>query len=463
MNSDQLAQRVSTSYSSPWFKVSVSFDFPTWGSKAEADAKVPVVKMSSADNMSELLLSKSVLDTVPLASQTTNPTTSNKPPPPPPASTVDRVIAIVRMVVAFITAFPLSSYCNYFCSVIHCFLHCYCWFCHHVCCVVHCFLHCCCICCRCYFCFVNRMISPAKDFGVFAAKWIRYSIVDIITILATTTTAGILFQLYLSKPPASRSFAVFNHNNEVVYPQFAFPLRDEIIPSWLAIFLGPFVPVVILVLLQLYVRSFWDANNAIFGVLYSLSNSVVFQVIIKWLIGGLRPHFLDVCKPDLSLAKTLPPHRSAYIASGFNNMYYTREICTGDPRQINDALSSFPSGHTTAGFAGFVFLSLYLNGKFKIFSHQHTQLWKLHLFYAPILVATLIGGALTIDAFHNWYDIVAGAAIGTTMAFSAYRMTYAAVFDPRYNHIPLHRNRPFDYDAIVPSNSGLTYLDHSRL
>ncbi|KIH92387.1 hypothetical protein SPBR_02762 [Sporothrix brasiliensis 5110] len=363
MNSDQLAQRVSTSYSSPWFKVSVSFDFPTWGSKAEADAKVPVVKMSSADDMSELLLSKSVLDTVPLASQTTSPTTSNEPPPPPPASTVDRVIAI----------------------------------------------------------------------------------------------------LYLSKPPASRSFAVFNHNNEVVYPQFAFPLRDEIIPSWLAIFLGPFVPVVILVLLQLYVRSFWDANNAIFGVLYSLSNSVVFQVIIKWLIGGLRPHFLDVCKPDLSLAKTLPPHKSAYIASGFNNMYYTREICTGDPRQINDALSSFPSGHTTAGFAGFVFLSLYMNGKFKIFSHQHTQLWKMHLFYAPILVATLIGGALTIDAFHNWYDILAGAAIGTTMAFSAYRMTYAAVFDPRYNHIPLHRNRPFDYDAIVTSNSGLTYLDHSRL
>ncbi|KAL1902422.1 hypothetical protein Sste5346_001402 [Sporothrix stenoceras] len=270
--------------------------------------------------------------------------------------------------------------------------------------------------------------------------------------------------LYLSKPPASRSFAVYNQNNDVVYPQFAFPLRDEIIPSWLAIFLGPFVPVVILLLFQVYVRSFWDANNAIFGVLYSLSNSVVFQVIIKWLIGGLRPHFLDVCKPDLSLAKTLPKHKSAYIASGFSNMYYTREICTGDPRQINDALSSFPSGHTTAAFAGFVFLSLYLNGKLKIFSHQHTQLWKMHLFFAPILVATLIGGALTIDAFHNWYDILAGAIIGTTMAFSAYRMTYAAVFDPRYNHIPLHRNKPFDYDAIRPSSdNGFTHLDHSRL
>ncbi|CAK7203867.1 hypothetical protein SEUCBS139899_006616 [Sporothrix eucalyptigena] len=325
-----------------------------------------------------------------------------------------------------------------------------------------------CCCCLCNhilhpLCFCSHRVMPlVRQFAVFAVKWIRYSWFDIATILTTTTTAGILFQLYLSKPPASRSFAVMTQNNDVVYPQFAFPLRDEILPSWLAILLGPFVPVVILLALQLYVRSFWDANNAIFGVLYSLSNSVVFQVIIKWLIGGLRPHFLDVCKPDLSLAKTLDRVKSPYNAAGFNNMYYTREICTGDPRLINDALSSMPSGHTTAAFAGFVFLSLYLNGKLKIFSNQHMQMWKMMLFYFPILVATLIGGALTIDAFHNWYDILAGAIIGTTMAFSAYRMTYAAVFDYRYNHIPLNRNRPFDYDAIKPGLSGFTHLDNSR-
>jgi hypothetical protein len=72
-------------------------------------------------------------------------------------------------------------------------------------------------------------------------------------------------------------------------------------------------------------------------------------------------------------------------------------------------------------------------------------MWKLVAVYAPILGATLIGGALTIDEFHNWYDIVAGAIIGTVMAFSAYRMTYAAIWDWRYNHIPLHRGVPFSY------------------
>ncbi len=252
---------------------------------------------------------------------------------------------------------------------------------------------------------------------------------------------------------------MFTQNNDVVYPQFAYPLRKEILPSWLAILLGPVVPVICILVMQLRIRSFWDANNAIFGVLYALSNSVLFQVILKWLIGGLRPHFLDVCKPDLSRVK----NTTLYNAAGFNSMYYTREVCTGDRRQINDSLTSFPSGHTTAAFAGFVFLSLYMNAKFKIFADRHTPLWKLLLFYAPILFATLIGGALTIDAFHNWYDIVAGGIIGTTMAFSAYRATYAAVFDWRCNHIPLNRVTAFDYNLLDGHEARLAGVDNSRL
>jgi hypothetical protein len=126
---------------------------------------------------------------------------------------------------------------------------------------------------------------------------------------------------------------------------------------------------------------------------------------------------------------------------------YTPDICTGDRNQINDSLESFPSGHSTAAFAGFVYLSLYLNAKLKVFSNYHPAFWKLIAVYAPILGAVLIGGALTIDEFHNWYDILAGASIGTLFAFSAYRMMYASVWDFRFNHIPLNRDEPFMYGA----------------
>jgi len=226
----------------------------------------------------------------------------------------------------------------------------------------------------------------------------------------------------------------------------SYPLRKEIVPIWLSALLSALIPIFVFCICQFRVRSFWDLNNAIIGLLYSLITAAVFQVFLKWLIGGLRPHFLDVCKPDISLANNNPGTVGApYNGAGFKTLYYTREICTGDINEIDDSLESFPSGHTTAAFGGFVFLYLYLNAKLKVFSNYHPAMWKLIVIYAPILGATLIGGALTIDEFHNWYDILAGAVIGTTMAFSAYRMTYAAIWDWRWNHIPLSRAAPFAF------------------
>ncbi|KLU83912.1 lipid phosphate phosphatase 2 [Magnaporthiopsis poae ATCC 64411] len=288
---------------------------------------------------------------------------------------------------------------------------------------------------------LGRRRHPAQAYSMAKRPgfglWLKHTWLDILT-MAILGAIGLL--VYMLRPVPNRSFAVAYPNGEVVYPQFAYPLRKEVVPIWLAAVLAGVIPIFFFALMQIRVRSFWDFNNAVLGLLYSLITAAVFQVFIKWLIGGLRPHFLDVCQPDPAL---LQP------GNGFRSLYYTREICTGDEKQINDALESFPSGHTTAAFAGFVFLYLYLNAKLKVFSNYHPSLWKLALIYAPILGAVLIGGALTIDKFHNWYDILAGAIIGTIFAFSAYRMTYAAIWDWRYNHIPLSRVAPYDYG--VPS------------
>jgi diacylglycerol diphosphate phosphatase / phosphatidate phosphatase len=137
-------------------------------------------------------------------------------------------------------------------------------------------------------------------------------------------------------------------------------LRKEIIPIWLAALLGSLVPILFILLAQIRIRSFWDANNAIIGLIYSLETAAVFQVFLKWLIGGLRPHFLDVCKPNV----TAP-------GNGFMSIMYDRSVCTGDGAVIDDSLESFPSGHTTAAFAGFVFLYLYFNAKLKVWSNYH--------------------------------------------------------------------------------------------
>jgi diacylglycerol diphosphate phosphatase/phosphatidate phosphatase len=254
----------------------------------------------------------------------------------------------------------------------------------------------------------------------------------------------------MAPPAPSRSFPItYNNNlNEIVYPQFGYPLRHEIIPIWASALMSFFIPFAIFLFCAIRVRSLWDLNNSTLGVLYALIGAAVFQVFLKWLIGGLRPHFLAVCQPDMARVEAA----FAGSGSGFTSIYFRPDICTGNIRQIRDSLESFPSGHTTAAFAGLGFLSIYLNAKLKVFSNYHPALWKLIAVYAPILGATLIGGALTIDEYHNWYDVVAGGIIGIIFAFSAYRMTYASVWDFRFNHIPLARQVRFRYEASSASS-----------
>jgi diacylglycerol diphosphate phosphatase/phosphatidate phosphatase len=88
-------------------------------------------------------------------------------------------------------------------------------------------------------------------------------------------------------------------NGNIVYPEFAYPLHKEIVPIRAAALLAALVPILIILIMQIRIRSFWDVNNAILGLLYSLITATVFQVMLKCLIDGLRPHFLAVCDPDV--------------------------------------------------------------------------------------------------------------------------------------------------------------------
>jgi diacylglycerol diphosphate phosphatase/phosphatidate phosphatase len=199
---------------------------------------------------------------------------------------------------------------------------------------------------------------------------------------------------------------------------------------------------------------------------YALATTTLFQSILKILIGGLRPHFLDVCQP---------PQIPAFPGQGYRNIWRTpADVCTGNPKRIREAQMSFPSGHSAAAFAGFGVLALYLNAKFKILgNHKHENIehleqtalpqtnadtqtasikektgskehmkssqtphWKMLMFVTPWLIASALGMSKVADYWHHPIDVLAGALLGTVMAHMAYRMTYKGVYDSRVNHIP---------------------------
>lgn len=262
----------------------------------------------------------------------------------------------------------------------------------------------------------------------------------------------VLCQIYQAPLASTRTFPVtFDPSGDIVFPEFSYPRRGWIISPALSGVLAALVPIGVIVLAQIRIRSFWDANNGIIGVLYSLILATLFQVIIKMLIGGFRPYFLDVCQPDISRAAA--NNITHLNGVGFRQIMYTVDICTNpDKGALKTAMTSFPSGHATSAFAGFVFLFLWLNAKLKVWSNHRASFYWLALLMAPLLGAVLLACALSITQDHHWYDILVGSVIGTVMAFASYRICYAAVFDWRYNHIPLRRDRIFEYAAELTAD-----------
>lgn len=233
-----------------------------------------------------------------------------------------------------------------------------------------------------------------------------------------------------------------NPGDELVYPQFAAPKMSQHIPIVADALVAVFTPFIVVWLMNIFVvHSFWDVNNACMGTVISVMTGCVIQIIIKLVVVGLRPHFLTVCNP-MSPSEALAA--GVHPKGGFGGLFYTVDVCREkDAKKLANAMQSFPSGHSSAAWAGLFYCALYLNGKLKPFSNYHPAWWKFLLTLTPLVMATLMVGSLTLDMSHNWYDIAVGSAIGVLVALGSYRMTYASIFDWRWSHVPLPRGNVY--------------------
>ena len=74
----------------------------------------------------------------------------------------------------------------------------------------------------------------------------------------------------------------------------------------------------------------------------------------KLTVGRLRPHFLTVCRPDITFSPSV-------CGSQAEPEYITKFECSGlEEERIQDARLSFPSGHSSAALYSSVFTILYL-------------------------------------------------------------------------------------------------------
>ncbi|KAH0848816.1 hypothetical protein FOPE_02996 [Fonsecaea pedrosoi] len=251
---------------------------------------------------------------------------------------------------------------------------------------------------------------------------------DVVCVLAI---AGITGAIWIIPTRPHHLFPLLTPDGATYNPLIGYPYVTPIFSSLLTGLLCGLVPLAVIFLSQTFARSFTDFSSATLGLLYSLVTGTCLQVILKKFIGGLRPHFLSVCIPVV-------PDR--LIGSGYNGMMYRAgDVCTGNPKDIDNALQSFPSGHSEIAFAGMGYLSIYL------FAHLHIGdaskpekrgFWRMILVLMPILFATYISSTLVLGYHHFAHDCLFGAAIGCLTAVLGYRIAFRGLLDARMNWRP---------------------------
>ncbi|XP_062858233.1 phospholipid phosphatase 3 isoform X2 [Trichomycterus rosablanca] len=135
----------------------------------------------------------------------------------------------------------------------------------------------------------------------------------------------------------------------------------------------------------------------IFGCAVSQS----FTDIAKVSVGRLRPHFLDVCKPNYSQIN---------CSAG----YITDYVCLGDPSKVQEARKSFFSGHASFSMFTMLYLVFYVQSRF---TWRGARLLRPLVQFTLLMMAFYTGLSRVSDHKHHPTDVLAGFVQGALVAY----------------------------------------------
>jgi diacylglycerol diphosphate phosphatase / phosphatidate phosphatase len=137
---------------------------------------------------------------------------------------------------------------------------------------------------------------------------------------------------------------------------------------------------------------------------------------VKNAVGRPRPDLIARCKPQAGT----PAHELV-----------TYEVCTEtDHHRLHDGWRSFPSGHSSFGFAGLGFLALFFCGQLHVF-RPRTDLIQGLFALSPLLAAAMIAISRCEDYRHDVYDVTCGSILGMAIAYFSYRRYYPRLRYPK--------------------------------
>lgn len=157
----------------------------------------------------------------------------------------------------------------------------------------------------------------------------------------------------------------------------------------------------------------------------------------RW-IGRLRPHFMDVCKPNYALINCTTQTASGTV---YNSIYTGGSFCTGSAANVKEARFSFPSGHSSFSCYTMIFLIVYLEARLVLLRLR---------FIKPLLQMTAFIAAFVTclsrisDYHHRGSDVfggcVLGLAIGLFITLVIGRVLWEYKVIERYHEIEMKKS-----------------------
>ncbi|KAL9950509.1 hypothetical protein ACROYT_G043018 [Oculina patagonica] len=227
-------------------------------------------------------------------------------------------------------------------------------------------------------------------------------------------------------PPFRRGF--FCDDDSIKYPY----TTKETLPTWALLLVSVILPVVTIIICEIArhyqsgknirTEDYKDADESatcgpytkkpLFQRLYKLTSvflfgslvNLLFTLVGKTYLGELRPHFLALCKPNMSLVDC-------------SEGYITDYECTGsDLAGLEKARRSFPSAHASCSMYGMLFLVLFFE---KLTARDRGSFLKPFIQSGCIIVSLFFGLSRIRDHMHHWHDVLAGFLLGGIIAIYA--------------------------------------------
>jgi len=258
-------------------------------------------------------------------------------------------------------------------------------------------------------------------------------------------------------------------------PTHSYPYEDEehqevTIPQ--VIVLAIIVPMILGVILQSFFRFCSNteyihkkAVDPFLGLLVFLeafAANALFTEFLKAYVGRLRPNFYAMCN--------YKGYRTAMETGNFTEYFNltvegrpgTMDDCWDrDPWILTQVKSSFPSGHASFAFSGWLVLTLLMVFVWHCYTRRFKAL-KALLVFCGFIIALLLSWNRSRDYWHFWDDVFAGAVIGGVIGACAFFLNYSlGSVDKTRKVIDKQQGKPVPNDDDALEKGSLSHREET--